>query len=191
MDRDWRGTGPLFSGYCLHSANCLSWNFFSSNPTGPEPVGQSSGEGVWFFDKFSKFLSVVLSEPLLAVRWPLPDFGKVRSWVSPAWPGGCSRWGPTNRLAALPGGGARGLGVEPRPGPGRVLSLPACRRYPACPARSPPEVNLASRVAGVSASCGLACPRLHRGAAEPDGRGLVGGRHGRGSGHVRRCRDGR
>ena len=81
---------------------------------------------------------------------------------------------------------ARALGP-----PGRVLSLPACRRYPACPARSPPEVNLASRVAGVSASCGLACPRLHRGAAEPDGRGLVGGRHGRGSGHVRRCRDGR
>ena len=39
--------------------------------------------GIWFFDKFSKFLSLVLSKPLLAVRWPLLGFGKVRSWVSP------------------------------------------------------------------------------------------------------------
>lgn len=102
---------------------------FSPKPQGPRAPG-----GVWFFDKFSKFLSLVLSEPLLAVRWPLPGFGKVRSWVSPAWPSGCSRWGPTSRLAARAGGRGKGPGAGPRPGLAPPSAAAAAAQAPwACP----------------------------------------------------------
>lgn len=160
----------------------------------PKPHWQSLRRR-WFFGNFSIF-SPIPSKPLLAVRLHLPGFLTVRSRVTPPQPpppppqpGGCSRrvaadpWREQWSEAKRPRGGAasrpspaqrrrRARGLAPRR---RVLSPPACRPYPACAARPPPEVAFAFSEAV------RPCPRLvslrpQRLAPELEGRGLGAGR---------------
>lgn len=154
----------------------------------------------WFFDSFSSFVPRFFLSRFLAIRFHLLGFLQLKTGHTPR-PRAGGRWGPGPTIPLR----GRGVWPRPRPRPARLSPAPAhafrpLARVPprACAGWTLPRAVLTQpaprsglrKWASPSRKRMVAGERRQRRVAELGGRGGPGCRHGRGSGPVRRHRDG-